>query len=311
MNTEISGVYPVLPTPFDDNGAPDPHALCSLVDFATTAGASGLVYPGFASEVDDLRTAERHELLAVVAKEAGSTVPIVAGASANSPDEVVSHTLRAMDLGIMHVMIQPPGSLGRKAGPIAEFLNEVVDAAPAVRIILQNAPAPRGVQLGATSILGIAREVNNIAYVKEESIPSGPAITAMKEDPARPGNLAGIIGGGGSRYVLDEYARGACASMPAIELTDLHVAIDDAWREGRQTEAQEIYAATLPLLTMQAAYRMRLTKFVMMRRGILVNSHVRAPMPELDEIAIAGIDAALADLQRLPSYRSDEQFQHV
>jgi 4-hydroxy-tetrahydrodipicolinate synthase len=41
---------------------------------------------------------------------------------------------------------------------------------------------------------------------------------------------------------------------------------------------------------------MRLTKHVLMRRGVLDNALVRAATPELDAMALADIDANLAEL---------------
>jgi dihydrodipicolinate synthase/N-acetylneuraminate lyase len=140
----------------------------------------------------------------------------------------------------------------------------------------------------------IARAVPQVTYVKEETLPSGPAISHVLAHA--PDTLAGVIGGGGARFVLDEYARGACAAMPALEIADLHVALDRAWRAGRRDEARAIYVRTLPLLVLQGVYRMRLTKHVLMRRGVLDNALVRAATPELDAMALADIDANLAEL---------------
>ena len=85
--------------------------------------------------------------------------------------------------------------------------------------------------------------------------------------------------------------------MPALEIADLHVALDRAWGGGRRDEARGIYIKTLPLLTLQAVYRMRLTKHVLMRRGVLKETHVRASAPTLDAAAIADIDANLRELR--------------
>ena len=44
----------MLATPFDAAGAPDAHALARIVEFALAAGADAVVYPGVASEVEQL-----------------------------------------------------------------------------------------------------------------------------------------------------------------------------------------------------------------------------------------------------------------
>jgi 4-hydroxy-tetrahydrodipicolinate synthase len=88
-----------------------------------------------------------------------------------------------------------------------------------------------------------------------------------------------VIGGGGARYFIDEYNRGACGAMPAVELADVHVAMDRAFRAGDIDRARELYMRTLPLLVIQANFRMAFTKHVLSRRGVLDNRVVRAKVP--------------------------------
>lgn len=294
MTDALTGIFPVLPTPFRPDGTADTAALVRLVGFAEKAGVAGVVYPGFASEVETLARNERAGLLKAVAEAAGGRLAIVAGASAPTVEEVIEHGRTAAALGIHHLMIQPPKSLGQETAPVAGFLAEVARALPEARIILQNAPAPRGSDLSPATIVDIVKAVPQVVYVKEETLPAGPAITHILAH--RPAHLLGVIGGGGARYILDEYARGALAAMPALELAPEHVAMDRAWREGRTAEARALYVRTLPLLSLQAVYRMRLTKYVLMRRGVLENAEVRAPTPELDAGALADIDLNLAEL---------------
>nr|WP_306263922.1 dihydrodipicolinate synthase family protein [Pararhizobium sp. IMCC3301] len=294
MSAALTGILPVLPTPFAADGTVDTAATKALVQFAVEAGVSGVVFPGFASEVETLTSTERAALLKIVADNALGHVDVVAGASAATPAEVIEHGKSAAALGIQFLMIQTPKAIGSDLAPVQAFLSEVAEALPEAQIILQNAPAPRGSDLSPETILNLARAIPQIAYVKEETLPAGPAISRILEN--RPASLKGVIGGGGARYILDEYGRGACAAMPAIEIADLHVALDRAWRAGNRQQARDIYVKTLPLLTLQAVYRMRLTKLTMMHRGILHNAEVRAPTPEVDAAAKADILANLAEL---------------
>ncbi len=290
----LRGILPVLPTPFTGSGSIDSDAMPALVEFAIDAGVTGVVFPGFASEVSELTRAERIELLEVVVRSADGRVHVVAGASSPTAAETVEYGRHALSLGVNHLMVQPPVELGRDPEPLCSFLGLITQQLPDARIILQNAPTPRGSDLAPETICEIANRTPQLSYVKEESLPAGPAISYLVKH--RPSTLLGIIGGGGARYVLDEYARGACAANPALEIADLHVALDRAWHGGQRGEARRIYVTTLPLLTLQAVYRMRLTKHVLMRRGLLQDTRVRAAGPELDDFAIADIDANLASL---------------
>ncbi|MBW9074828.1 MULTISPECIES: dihydrodipicolinate synthase family protein [Agrobacterium] len=294
MVAGLKGILPVLPTPFLADGGIDEAGMKRLVVFALDKGVDGVVFPGFASEVEALNAAERATLLKIVVDAVAGRVPVVAGASAADWREVVEHGRTASALGIRHLMVQPPKSVGTDAAALIEFLGRIVEALPEVEIILQNAPAPRGSDLSPQAIVEIVRALPQVTYVKEETLPAGPAISHIIAHA--PSTLKGVIGGGGARYILDEYARGATAAMPALEIAEEHVAIDRALVAGRQEEARRIYVRTLPLLVLQAVYRMRLTKYVLARRGVIEGVGVRAPTPELDAAAIADIDANLVEL---------------
>ncbi|UXT43855.1 dihydrodipicolinate synthase family protein [Agrobacterium leguminum] len=294
MVAGLKGILPVLPTPFLADGGIDEAGMKRLVVFALDKGVDGVVFPGFASEVEALNAAERATLLKIVVDAVAGRVPVVAGASAADWREVVEHGRAASALGVRHLMVQPPKSVGTDAPALIEFLGRIVEALPEVEIILQNAPAPRGSDLSPQAIVEIVRALPQVTYVKEETLPAGPAISHIIAHA--PSTLKGVIGGGGARYILDEYARGATAAMPALEIAEEHVAIDRALVAGRQEEARRIYVRTLPLLVLQAVYRMRLTKYVLARRGVIEGVGVRAPTPELDAAAIADIDANLVEL---------------
>ena len=290
----LSGILPVLPTPFDARNAVDLPALKRLVHFALDAGVSGIVFPGFASEVSELTGDERQNALNAVVEQVSGRVPVIAGATAKTPDDVTTHGRYALSLGLRHIMVQPPITIGNELGPVLEFFRKICTALPDIELILQNAPAPRGADLSPKTISEICARLPQVTYVKEETLPAGPAISHLVQ--SGPASLKGVIGGGGARFILDEYARGACAAMPALEIADLHVRMDMAWRADRMHEARALYVNTLPLLALQSVYRMNLTKFVLQVRGVLVDIGVRAPTPELDEFARRDIYQNLQEL---------------
>lgn len=297
---QIRGVWPVLCTPFRADGTPDAPALRRVVDFALRAGAAGVVFPGFASEVDNLDAAERRMLLAAVVEEVAGRAPILAGATAASVAEVAALAREALGFGVAQVMIQAPKSVGADAGAVTEFYRAISAACPEVDIVLQNAPAPRGSDLSPHAVIAVARANPRVVYVKEETIPSGAPISAIRA--GAPAHVRGVLGGGGARFVIDEFLRGACGAMPAVEFTDIHAAMWAALSAGRESEARDLYERTLPLLMIQSHARMRFTKRVLMRRGVLHNDVTRAKIPAFDARDLAEIDALLeriADLMAI------------
>ena len=288
----IRGIWPVLCTPFMRDGGIDRAAMRRVARFACDAGVDGVVFPGFASEVDELSPAERIELLEIVLDEVRGGLPVIAGASAPTLSDVIARVAEVARMGIHVVMIQAPKSIGSDAGAVRSFYNSIALSCPDTTIILQNAPAPRGSDLSPAAVLAVAQDVEAIRYVKEETIPSGPPISAIRE--GAPAHLAGVMGGGGARFVVDEFLRGACGAMPAVELADAHVRMWRALEAGREAEARDLYERTLPLLMIQSHARMRLTKRVLMLRGILENDVVRAKIPRFDDRDGAEIEALLS-----------------
>ena len=174
-------------------------------------------------------------------------------------------------------------------------------AGSGIDIMLQNAPAPMGIGLSLEKVAELARAVEGIRYVKEEAPPSGQRITQLTELAGD--SLLAVFGGAGARYVIDELTRGAKGTMPACEISELHVAMFDRFRRGDEAGARDLFERTLPLLNMQAIFRWRLTKEVLQRRGLIESTFVRAPGPELDRYDRLELDALLARLARSAAAR--------
>jgi 4-hydroxy-tetrahydrodipicolinate synthase len=77
------------------------------------------------------------------------------------------------------------------------------------------------------------------------------------------------------------------------------VALDRAFRSGDTDRARDLYRRTLPLLVIQANFRMAFTKYVLTRRGILDNHIARATVPPLDRHDLREIDAWLESVSDL------------
>src|SRR6266540_3479366 len=79
-----AGVFPVLCTPFDDEGGVDLEAQRAVVRFALGCGVHGLVCFGLGSEVNKLTPAERRRLAEAILDEAAGTVPVLVGVGAEA-----------------------------------------------------------------------------------------------------------------------------------------------------------------------------------------------------------------------------------
>jgi dihydrodipicolinate synthase/N-acetylneuraminate lyase len=295
--TPFRGVFTIPVTPFDAAGEVDEESLRRCVGFCLDAGAHGLVAPVNASEFSALADEERRRVAEIVVETAGGRVPVVVGVSGVSARHAAGFARHARQIGADAVIAMPP--YVRKASPdeIVEYFR-VVAGASELPVFIQNYSAPVGTPLSAAFMIRLVEEIDGVAYVKEETIPAGHVIS----DVLRLGGprLHGVMGGMAGRFLLDEHRRGVCGTMPACEVTDVHVALWNALEAGDETRARAIYTRLLPLLNIEWLYGASVYKEVLRRRGVIANAGLRGPgMAALDAFDHRELDAILADLSEL------------
>ncbi|MET0937460.1 MAG: dihydrodipicolinate synthase family protein, partial [Luteibacter sp.] len=259
--TNLAGVFPILPTIFTSSGTIDHEGTRNVLEYIVAASAAGIVFPGLASEYDMLSVDERFDLTRAIGAWIDGRVPFVVGAS--HPDATVAAQLAGAGAkaGAIAAMILTPHAHAGNPDTMARYFNDI-HAASGIDIMLQNAPAPMGVGLGVKEVAALARAVEGIRYVKEETQPSGHRITALTA--ATDGSVDAVFGGAGARYVIDELQRGAIGTMPACEVTEIHVDMLARYARGDVDGARDLFERSLPLLSMQAVFRWRLTKAVLL-----------------------------------------------
>lgn len=295
---QIRGVFPVLPTIFTHAGAIDHAGMRAVIDYVVAAGADGLVFPGLASEYDMLTLDEREEMIGIVGAAVNGRVPFIVGASSDRVEDSARLAGAGARAGAAGAMVMTPKAVGPDRAALAVFYRDL-GAKAGLPIMLQNAPAPMGLGLSAVDVGHIIGATDAIAWAKEETMPCGQRITALLGQ--RTPHLRGVFGGAGGRYITDELGRGAIGSMPAAETPEVHVALMRAHQRGNRAEVRRLYEALLPILMMQAVFRWRLTKEVLVRRGLIGSAHTRSPGPELDmgdlrelDVVLKRLDAAFA-----------------
>lgn len=297
----LRGVFPVLSTPFHPDGSCDPDGLMRLIDYAHRAGAHGAVYPAIASEFATLDTTERTtmvETALAACRDAG--LPLIVGISSATAAESQAFAAQAVSGGAAAVMLMVPRASSGSAEALSAFVVAALAGLPC-KVVLQNAPPPLGSALPVKDVLAAVSSLPSIAYIKEENVPCGQRITALIE--GAPPHLEGVMGGAGGRFVLDEYARGACGSMPSCELVEAHVALWDSVQTGRLREARALFARILPLLSLASVFRQAVVKQVLLRRGLISSARFRDNNPSLDRYDMGELDSIVEELADLMKER--------
>jgi len=290
-------VFAIPVTPFTPDGGLDVPSLRRCVDFCVAAGAGGVVAPVNASEFFALTESERKTVVETVVEQTNGRVPVVAGVSGSSTQVAVEMASHAGQAGADAVMAMPP--FVRHPGPdeIVELYAAVASAA-GVPVWIQDYIPPMGTPMAPALLAKLLREIPGVDHLKEETALAPQVMTQVKNLAGDA--LKGMMGGMAGRYLLEEYARGACGTMPACEVADAHVAVWNALENGQQVEARRLFRQLLPLLNIEAMYSFVVYKEVLYRRGIIACSKTRVPgAPMLDTHASRELDQILLDLAPL------------
>ncbi|MDQ6601831.1 MAG: dihydrodipicolinate synthase family protein [Chloroflexota bacterium] len=299
MAQRFRGVFTIPVTPFDRHGNIDEDSLKNEVDWCVRAGAHGIVAPVNASESPTLLDDERKRVTRLVVETTAKRVPVVVGVSGVSTQASVMFTKYARQTGADAVIAMPPYGV-RLADPesVFAFYQSVADAADDLPVFIQNWGGPAGTIMTAHQMTRLMTEIDNISYLKEETANAGHLMTTVL---ATAGDACeGIMGGIGGRYLMDEFRRGACGTMPACQTTDIHVTIWNALDAGNLDKARRTFNRLLPLLNMEAAFGPIVYKEVLKRRGVIANTTLRSRRDSgLDEYDHKELDEILRDVSDL------------
>jgi dihydrodipicolinate synthase/N-acetylneuraminate lyase len=283
----MTGVYPILITPFDAAGRIDEDDVRALVEHNVEAGVHGLGI-ALASEVLKLSEAERDRLTALVVGQVGGRVPVVVNTGAPATDLAVLYSRRAQELGADAVMCQPPTLGPTTATEVQAYFRAISDAV-AVPIFIQDTPAAH---VPAGLARQIAEESSNVRYTKVESVPPAEMVG---ENVRVAGAHLTVFGGAGATYLIEEVRRGAQGTMPWPSTPRELIEIWDRARARDYAGAEELFYRVLVPINRLCAGGMRsalqVQKEILRRKGVIKSAHVRAPADPLDSDTAADLAA--------------------
>ena len=283
------GVFPVVPTTFDDRGALDLESQKRCVDFMIDAGSDGLCILANFSEQFALADEERELLTAAILGHVAGRVPVIVTTTHFSSRVCAERSRRAQEAGAAMVMVMPPyhGATIRvpEAG-ILDFFRTVSDAI-GIPIMVQDAPVS-GTALPAPLLARMAREVRNVAYFKVE-VPGAAA--KLRELVALGGEaVEGPWDGEEGITLLADLDAGATGSMTGGAYPDGLRPIVDAHLAGRREEAVAGYERWLPLINYENRQCGPLAaKALMKEGGVIASEAPRHPFAPLHPATRAGL----------------------
>ena len=275
------GLFPVVPTTFDERGELDLESQRRCLDFMIDAGSNGLCILANFSEQFLLSDAERELLTRVALEHVAGRVPVIVTTTHFSSKICGERSRRAQDMGAAMVMVMPPyhGATFRVPEErTVEYYARISDAI-GIPIMIQDAPAS-GTVLSAALLTRMAREIEQVAYFKIETAGAASKLREL----IRLGGAAieGPWDGEEAITLLPDLDAGATGSMTGGGFPDGLRPILDAYRAGRREEAIAIYDRWLPLINIENRQCGFLAaKALMKEGGVIACEAARHPWPPM------------------------------
>lgn len=274
---QLSGVLPILQTPFTDDDRIDFATLQKTIDWIYQTGADGFG-TGMVSEILKLTVRERHELTEWLARANDGRGALFVAAGAESCRQAIDLALHAQESGCDAVMAAPPISGRLPAAALLDYYRQLADTIT-IPVIVQDASGYVGSAIPLDVCVQLLREYGSDKILfKPEASPVGPALSQLRD--ATDGQ-ARIFDGSGGVLLVDCYRRGIVGTMPGLDLLDGIVAL---WRALEQQDDSQIYRLYFPIcalvtLQMQAGLDgfLAIEKHLLVRRGLWSSDRRRGP----------------------------------
>ena len=281
---QVSGILPVIHTPFVDGNQIDRESLRREIDWAFEVGCHGVV-AAMVSEILRLTYDERMRLADDLVQLSADRGVVVASVGAESIQQAQIFARSAQRSGCHAVMAIPPISTSIPEDQLWRYFCEIAECVD-VPLIVQDASSYVGGPLSIELLVRLLERFGEDKILfKPEAAPIGPNLSLLRDHTH---GRARVFDGSGGILLIDAYRRGIAGTMPGTDLLDGIVAI---WRALQQDDERTAYRVYFPLcaivnLQLQGGLDgfLAIEKYLMVKRGIFTSESRRAPFGwELDQ----------------------------
>jgi len=279
---ELKGIYPIVPTPFLDDGGVDYASIERLVDAMAAKKVHGLAIMGALGEGPKMTDSERTEIIKLYRKQMPAEMHLVVGTRAPATDPAKLQAQKARDLGADALLLGPHGI--QKDKPLLEYYQQVSDAAR-IPCIIHDYPAVTGITMSVELITRMFETAEYVQYIKLEDPPTGAKMQALQKTVGEPLKVFGALGG---NYALEELQLGAVGIMTGFVYAELLVQLYNHAVAGQWQEAKQLFYDFLPLTRweFQPGIGISLRKHLLRKQGIFTTTKVRHPGMDADKTTV-------------------------
>ncbi len=243
----LGGIYPPLPTFFDEQENLDLATLQHHIQHLANTGIAGYVLMGSNGESIHLNPDERQLMIATTRQTVGPHAQILAGCGEQSTRATITLCHQAAQSGADFALVLPPfyfkGSMNNAA--LLNHYRTVADHSP-IPVVIYNMPAnTAGLDIDAATIIALAEH---------------PNIVGLKDSSGNMAKMAYVIGvvpqtfrvfAGSAGYLLPALSVGAAGAVAALaNIFPREVCrVQELFNAGQLAEARLLQARLTPANT--------------------------------------------------------------
>ena len=283
----VTGVLPVIQTPFTDRDDIDFDALHAEIKWVIEQGADGLTV-GMVSEILRLTFAEREDLASAVCEAAAGTISVIS-CGAESTVEAVRLAVHAESAGATSLMAIPPLHVALPESSLIDHYAAIMRATT-IPLVVQDASGYVGRPMSPAVLVRLYDLFGNRVHAKPEAVPVGPNLTAIREATRR---RVPIFEGNGGAALIESFRRGIDGTMPAADVCWAVRTIWDALQAGDEETAYRVSGPLCALISLQTELDafVAIEKYLLCRQHVLGSRRQRGPLGYiLDAETIAEVD---------------------
>lgn len=299
MKPVLTGISPIAPTPFHEDGTVDYEGMTRVLDCMVDQGVDAICILANYSEQFLLSDEERAKLTRLCIEHIAGRKPVIVTTSHFSTDIAVARAKEVMALGGDMIMMMPPyHGVGIAPSPEGVFEHfAAVNDAISIPIMVQDAPLS-GVNMSVELLAKMAKTLDNLSYFKIECPFAADKLAALIA--AAGDYIDGPFDGEEAVTLWADLDAGATGTMTSAMFPEKLRPIVQEYRAGNEAAAFAHWQACLPLINHENRQcGLRGCKTVFKHGGVIASDRLRHPLKPMSQRTVDRLLSLAHDLDIL------------
>lgn len=289
----LHGCATALVTPFTTKGEIDEEKLRTLVELQIAGNVRLLVPCGTTGESATMTEDEDRQVIRITVEAARGRARVIAGTGSNSTASAIEYSRHARELGADAVLVVAPFYNKPTQDGLYAHFRAVAEAISDLPVVLYNVPGRTVTNIAASTVLRLAREVENIVAIKEASANLNQIMEILA---ARPEGFRVLSGDDAWTLALIALGAEGIVSVAANEAPDLMSRMVELALAGKWPEARTLHYRLLPLMEVNFIETSPGPVKAALAMMGLIEESLRLPLVPIQDKSRARVREVLSDL---------------